>query len=58
MSKFINKVVIVGGSGTGKSTLAKNLGKQLNLPVYHLDGIKRRNRKYTKKESRKRSTYF
>ena len=39
MSKFINKVVIVGGPGTGKSTLAKNLGKQLNLPVYHLDGI-------------------
>lgn len=42
MSKFINKVVIVGGPGTGKSTLAKNLGKQLNLPVYHLDGIKKK----------------
>ena len=34
-----NKVCIIGGSGTGKTTLTKNLGKELNLPVYHIDGI-------------------
>ena len=39
MYNVINKIVVVGGPGTGKSTLAKNLGKQLNLPVYHIDGI-------------------
>ena len=39
MIKKINKISIIGGSGTGKSTLANNLGKQLNLPVYHIDGI-------------------
>lgn len=37
--KNVNKISIVGGPGTGKSTLAKNLGKKLNLPVYHLDQI-------------------
>lgn len=35
----MNKISIIGGSGTGKTTLASNLGKNLNLPVYHLDGI-------------------
>lgn len=35
----IHKIAIIGGPGAGKSTLAKNLGKQLNLPVYHIDGI-------------------
>ena len=41
MNKFVNvnKISIIGGPGTGKSTLANNLGKELNLPVYHLDGI-------------------
>ena len=37
--KDINRISIIGGPGTGKSTLAKNLGKKLNLPVYHLDQI-------------------
>lgn len=32
-------ICIIGGPGTGKSTLANNLGKELNLPVYHLDAI-------------------
>lgn len=39
MLKGVNKISIIGGPGTGKTTLARNLGKELNLPVYHLDGI-------------------
>lgn len=39
MIKNVNKISIIGGPGTGKSTLANNLGKELKLPVYHLDGI-------------------
>lgn len=39
MIKSVNKISIIGGSGTGKTTLADNLGKQLNLPVCHIDGI-------------------
>ena len=35
----MDRISIIGGSGTGKTTLALNLGKQLNLPIYHLDGI-------------------
>ena len=35
----MERICIIGGSGTGKTTLAKNLGEQLNLPVYHIDGI-------------------
>ena len=35
----MNRISIIGGSGTGKTTLSNNLGKQLNLPVYHLDGF-------------------
>ncbi len=37
--KEIQKIAIIGGPGTGKSTLAKNLGKEMKLPVYHIDGI-------------------
>ncbi len=33
----MKRIVIFGGSGTGKSTLARNLGEKLGLPVYHLD---------------------
>ena len=39
MIKTANKISIIGGSGTGKTTLAENLGKKLNLPVCHIDGI-------------------
>lgn len=35
----IKKISIIGGPGTGKTTLANNIGKELKLPVYHLDGI-------------------
>lgn len=39
MIEKMKKISIVGGPGTGKSTLARNLGKELNLPVCHIDGI-------------------
>lgn len=39
MIENISKVSIIGGPGTGKSTLANNIGKELNLPIYHLDAI-------------------
>lgn len=39
MIKSANKISIIGGSGTGKTTLSNNLGKVLNIPVYHIDGI-------------------
>ena len=35
----MERICIIGGSGTGKTTLSDNLGKELNLPVYHIDGI-------------------
>ena len=35
----MDRISIIGGSGTGKTTLANNLGKQLHLPTYHLDGL-------------------
>lgn len=39
MRKNIKRISIIGGSGNGKTTLANNLGKELKLPVYHIDGI-------------------
>ena len=33
----MQRIAIVGSCGAGKSTLAKILGKKLNLPVIHLD---------------------
>lgn len=35
----MNKISVIGGSGTGKTTLTDNLGLDLNLPIYHLDGL-------------------
>lgn len=39
MKNKYKKISIIGGSGTGKTTLSDNLGRILNLPVIHLDGI-------------------
>lgn len=33
------KIAIIGPPGAGKSTLARQLGGLLNLPVIHLDGL-------------------
>lgn len=35
----VKKISIIGGGGTGKTTLADNLSNVLNIPVYHIDGI-------------------
>ena len=35
----IKRIAIIGAPGTGKTTLANNLGKVYNLPVLHLDTI-------------------
>lgn len=34
-----NKISIIGGPGTGKTTLSNILSKKYNLPVTHIDGI-------------------
>jgi adenylate kinase family enzyme len=37
-----NRVIILGNGGTGKSTLAAELGRTLNYPVTHLDQLSMR----------------
>lgn len=37
--KDVKRISIVGGPGTGKTTLADKLSLLLNLPAIHLDGI-------------------
>lgn len=33
----MKRIMIIGSGGAGKSTLAKQLGEEFDLPVYHLD---------------------
>jgi adenylate kinase family enzyme len=35
----MDRIVIIGPSATGKSTLARRLGSMLDIPVYHLDAL-------------------
>ena len=35
----MDKIIIIGCPGSGKSTFAKELKKHLDLPLYHLDLI-------------------
>ena len=35
----IKKISIVGGPSSGKSTLAENIGRKLDLPITHMDAI-------------------
>ena len=36
---FVQRVLIIGPCGAGKSTLATELGTRLALPVYHMDQL-------------------
>jgi adenylate kinase family enzyme len=33
------RIAVIGSPGAGKSTLARELGAALGLPVYHLDRL-------------------
>ena len=35
----MNKIVVIGCPGSGKSYFSKQLAKSLNIPIYHLDMI-------------------
>ena len=35
----MERIVIIGCGGAGKSTLARQLGEKLNIPVVHLDKL-------------------
>jgi len=39
MEVSMERILIIGCGGAGKSTLAQKLGKKLDLPVVHLDSI-------------------
>lgn len=38
-SKFPNKIHIIGSVGSGKTTLARTLSSELNIPYYELDNV-------------------
>ncbi|WP_028553045.1 DNA topology modulation protein [Paenibacillus sp. UNC451MF] len=35
----MNKVVVIGSGGAGKSTFSRQMGERTGLPVYHLDAL-------------------
>ena len=35
----MNRILVIGSSGAGKSTFAKELAKRTGIPLYHLDLI-------------------
>jgi adenylate kinase family enzyme len=35
----MNRIVILGPSGTGKTTLCRRLGEKLGIPILHLDSV-------------------
>ncbi|MBN1582581.1 MAG: DNA topology modulation protein [Anaerolineae bacterium] len=35
----MNKIIIIGSGGAGKSVLARQMGEILGLPVFHLDAL-------------------
>ena len=35
----MNKIIVIGSPGSGKSTFSKKLKEILNIPLYHLDMI-------------------
>lgn len=37
----MKKILIIGGNGSGKTTFAKKISRQLNIPLIHLDKIGR-----------------
>ena len=37
--KEVSKISIIGGPGTGKSTLSTNLSRVFNIPNYHIDSF-------------------
>jgi adenylate kinase family enzyme len=39
LGAIMERVVILGCAGTGKSTLARRLGAKTGLPVVHLDAL-------------------
>ena len=39
MNKEINKIMVIGCCGAGKSTLAFQLAEHFDLPIFHLDQL-------------------